>query len=258
MYDLPEIRGATDALWTGIVKYLRQTGSRDTADALVRPTTSLVEHWRQPGLLFSQTCGYPLVTTLAGQMRVVAVPAYRFAGCEGATNRSQLIVAAESPFHTLADLRGARVAINGYDSNSGMNLLRAAVAPLAAGGRFFSEITVTGAHAASIEAVGDGVADLASIDCVTWGLLCRWRPDFTARVRVIGETPFTPALPFVTPRRTSSAVVALLRQALRASLSDPAVEPLGLVDVIDPTPGLYRRVSALERQAARLGYPILA
>ena len=37
---------------------------------------------------------------------------------------------------TLADLKGRRCAVNQIDSNSGMNLLRAAIAPLADGTAF--------------------------------------------------------------------------------------------------------------------------
>ena len=54
-----------------------------------------------------------------------------------------------------------------------MNLFRAAIAPLAGGRPFFSEVIVTGSHAASLEAVADGNAPgLAAIDCVTFGSAC--------------------------------------------------------------------------------------
>ena len=50
----------------------------------------------------------------------------------------------------LRTFAGRRVAINGRDSNSGMNLLRAAVADLAGGRPYFSRVIETGAHMASL------------------------------------------------------------------------------------------------------------
>ena len=39
--------------------------------------------WRDPGLLFGQTCGYPYVTRLSDAVTLIATPEYSFPGCEG-------------------------------------------------------------------------------------------------------------------------------------------------------------------------------
>jgi len=49
-----------------------------------------------------------------------------------------------------------------------MNLLRAAVAPLAKGGAFFDSVTMSGSHWHSVQMVASGHADLTAVDCVSW------------------------------------------------------------------------------------------
>ena len=56
-----------------------------------------------------------------------------------------------------------------------MNALRAVIAPLAEGGRFFAEIIETGGHAASLDLVAAGGADVAAIDAVSLALFALYR-----------------------------------------------------------------------------------
>ena len=62
---------------------------------------------------------------------LIATPDYAFPGCEGGTHCSFLVARAGDPRLTLPDFRGATAAVNSSTSNSGMNLFRAAIAPLA-------------------------------------------------------------------------------------------------------------------------------
>src|SRR4029077_15357307 len=95
--------------------------------------------WLSDELLFSQTCGYPLTHALKGRVQLLATPCYSADGCEGASYCSFVIVPADSPATTLADLQGKRVAFNTPDSQSGMNALRALIAPIAGGGRVLAQ-----------------------------------------------------------------------------------------------------------------------
>ena len=63
MYDWPEVRAATDALWAKIHTALqkRSVGSPDTLDREKSRDTT----WLSPQLLLSQTCGLPLVQKFA-------------------------------------------------------------------------------------------------------------------------------------------------------------------------------------------------
>ena len=60
MYDFPWIAGANDALWASISARLTKAGVQSPKALTRRP--DLTAQWRNPGLIFGQTCGYPYVT----------------------------------------------------------------------------------------------------------------------------------------------------------------------------------------------------
>ena len=260
MYDFPELREATDAFWAAIVARLDQAGIPAPTALLRGPAIDDV--WAHPALLLAQTCGYPLVTTLKERVCLVATPCYSAPGCEGAFYRSAIVVRADDPAANLAALRGRRCAVNEAGSNSGMNLLRAVIAPLAAGAtRFFGSVTLTGAHAASIRAVAGGQADVAAIDCVTWAHMQHLRPAETRRLRVLEWTAATPCLPLITSMRTDQATLHALRQALADIAADPELTAvkaaLRLAGFALLTRGDYDAILDLERQAQQAGYQAL-
>jgi ABC-type phosphate/phosphonate transport system substrate-binding protein len=260
MYDFLWTARANDALWDTLGGRLRDAG----VDAPARLTRGvpLREVWRDPELIFGQTCGYPFWTELHDRVTLLATPLYAFDGCDGAEHRSFLIARRDDPRDGIAAFRGGRAAINARDSNSGMNLFRASVAPFAEGGRFFSAVVETGAHAQSLVAVVEGAADLAALDCVSFALLRQGEPAQVERVRVVARTPRTPALPFVASAALSPDVIATLRRALFETLADPglakALAILGISGAARLDPQAYARVADLERGALQAGYPELA
>ena len=203
MHDHPAVRWATDALWEALAIALVERGVPAPLALDRRP--DYTSAWLEPGLVLSQTCGYPYVTRLRGRVRLVATPVYRADGCDGARYRSIVLVRANDRAENLADLRGRRVALNADDLQSGHNALRAAVAPLAQSGRFFVGSTLTGSHRASADAVAQGVADLCAIDCVCWAILRRHEPERTEGLRAIGWTAPAPGLPLITGLASNSA-----------------------------------------------------
>ena len=260
MYRFPWTEAAEDRLWAALAERLRDDGV-DAPERLTREG-EVEAQWRNARLVFGQTCGYPLMRSLRDAVVVLAAPAYAFDGCEGPRHSSFLIARAEDSRCGLGDFKGARAAINGRDSNTGMNLFRAAVAPLANGRPFFSATLVTGAHLKSMEAVADDRADIAAIDCVTFAHAWRGRPELASRLKVLGRTASTLALPFIASARLPEMTLSAIREALRSALVDPALRPalatLGLVGAVELDAGAYEPVLALERQAAALGYPELA
>jgi ABC-type phosphate/phosphonate transport system substrate-binding protein len=226
-----------------------------------RPEGDLVAHWTDPALLFSQTCGWPLTTSLKGRVRVLATPIYDAEGCAGPTYRSALLARADDPAQGLADMRGRRLAINGTDSLSGCHALRAAVAPLARAGRFFGAVGVTGAHRLSARAVAAGEADLCAVDCVSWRLIRRVEPELAGGLKAIGWTAPAPALPFVTARHASDALAQALTAALAEALLDSraaaARAALGLAGMTPAAPEDYAPVAAMGAAADEAGYPAL-
>ncbi len=120
----------------------------------------------------------------------------------------------------------------------------------------------TGSHAASVAAVSEGEADLASIDCVSFALLGRGRPELIERVAIVAESPLSPCLPFIANARLGASTIATVREALFAALADPnlaeARASLGLVGAREAGPAEYDRVAGIERDAAAAGYARLA
>ena len=63
MYDPPELHSTVDSWWRGIARALREQGIAEVPDRLER-SLALDALWGAPDLLLTQTCGYPLVTSL--------------------------------------------------------------------------------------------------------------------------------------------------------------------------------------------------
>ncbi|WP_165916561.1 PhnD/SsuA/transferrin family substrate-binding protein [Caulobacter sp. BK020] len=261
MYDLPELQDANDALWAAIVDRLRARNLFDVPDQLTRDVAPEVL-WTDPDLLLAQTCGLPLATRLEGKVRVVATPRYRARGCDGVDYRSAVVVRADSAVNSLHDLRSGRCAVNDLASNSGMNLLRAEIAPLAAGKAFFKSVLVTGSHLASAEAIVQDEADVAALDCVTWAHLQRWRPSLTDHLRVLTWSVRSPGLPLITSLGTSSSQLAALRAVLNEVAADQSLREVRQVLLLEgfslTSAEHYRAALRLQDIAVGLGYPNLA
>jgi ABC-type phosphate/phosphonate transport system substrate-binding protein len=260
MYDFPELRDAHDRFWAALARGLRETGIAGVPEQLTRGLSHR-EAWSHPWLLFGQACEYPVSKFFREHVRILATPHYRAPGCNANTYRSAIVVRAEDPAESLEDLRERRCVVNEPDSNSGMNLLRAALAPLSLGSRFFRSVTVSGSHRNSIELIAAGEADVAAIDCVTLEYLRRARSHLISRVRIVDWTPPSPCLPFVISRQTSEMTVAAVRDALQEVCADPtltAVRDSLLLERVDLTPDTtFTRVLELESQAAQWRYPAL-
>jgi len=212
-----------ESFWRVVAKHLLDAGEPAVPAALAWPS-DVHAHWLSPDLLLSQACGYPLVTFLAGKVRVVGAFHYAAPGCRGVDNRSQLVVRADTPAAHLAEMRGKIVAYNSTDSQSGYNSLRAMVAPLATAGAFFGGRVATGSHLQSVLAVRNGQADIAAIDCVSLAGFARHMPDTTRGLRVLDQSAPYPGLPLVTAGTTSDDTLARLRAALALAAQDDALQ----------------------------------
>jgi ABC-type phosphate/phosphonate transport system substrate-binding protein len=247
-------------LWTVLREALVLKGLQQLPDAIIWPQ-DLHAHWRAPDLLLSQTCGYPLTHALQGQVQLLGCFRYAAPGCEGIYCRSVLIARKEYAHLALEDFRNRRVAFNSTDSQSGYNALRALVAPLAQGGAFFGHTLETGSHRGSVDAVREGRADLAAIDCVTWALLQMHDAPAAEGLCTIGHSAPYPGLPLITSMHTPPAHVQALRHGLHGLLIAPAAaHALGqlLIEGFEtPDLAVYQRCMEMERSAIASGYPQL-
>jgi ABC-type phosphate/phosphonate transport system substrate-binding protein len=257
MYDLSLLRAATDAWWSGLARAFRQEGLDEVPERLTRDLPEY-DLWARPDLIFAQTCGYPLMRSFRERLKVVATPIYDAPGCEGAHYRSWVLVREASPIMRLAELRGMRAAYNSTDSQSGYNVLRWMLAPLAKGGHFVAEAVETGGHRRSIAAVRENKADFAAIDCVTYAILMRHQPDQLYGTRIIAAGPLAPSLPYVTARETADEDLARMRSGLKEALIEPdlawAREALLIAGAEILADDAYETLLTQEREAQAHGY----
>lgn len=254
MYALTELAWIVDLWWEGLARHWRAAGLPDVPEAASEPR-DLYELWLAPDLFFAQTCGYPLTHRLKDKVTLVATPCYAASGCEGPSYRSFIIVREESGIEDIADLAGRTAGINGYDSQSGWNALRRALAPVLTAPGAFPRVVETGAHRRSIAAVRAGDVDVAAIDCVTFALLRQAAPNEVEGVRVIAASERAPALPYITRKDIAPADLERLRQGLRAAMADPELADVRralLMSGMEILPdSAYGRILEIEREGER-------
>jgi ABC-type phosphate/phosphonate transport system substrate-binding protein len=217
MYDWPEVQWAHDALWDMVATRLRAAGI-SAPDALDRSRPS-EDVWRDPGLVLSQICGYPFSTRLIGKISLVGTPVYAVEGCEG-PYYSTVIVARRGEGIGLAAFRGRRFAMNSDDSLSGYVAFRVAMSEAGLDPDAVKWVR-TGGHRASIRAVAEEKADIASIDAICWALAKDHEAEAVARLSVVARTPMRPGLPFISARDRPPDEVAAIRTAIQDALADP-------------------------------------
>lgn len=220
----------------------------------------LLELFRSPDLLLTQTCGYPLMTLLRGQVQLVGRPRYELNDSSAGNHCSLIVSRATDPRIDLAEFKGSRGVINDRHSNSGMNLFRHRLAPLQQGGRFFASVAISGAHQQSLRYVREGWADLACIDSVTFDCLARYAPAEVAGLRLVACTATSPTLPYITALDTGGVGAEQIRRAMNQALQQlPQVSAvLGVQEVLPVSEADYQPVLDLQRVATDCGYEVLA
>jgi len=258
MYDWPEVRSATDAWWNGLAEAFRRQGITDVPVRLHRGEADS-DCWKDPNLLLSQTCGYPYTHGGSDHLRLVATPCYGIQGCDGPHYRSFVLCHKDATQTDLAGFRHARAVVNDHMSQSGYSALRAMIAPLSDGQRFFSSVAQSGGHRFSMEMVGRGKADLCAIDSVCYALAGRYVPELLAPLRILASSPWAPGLPFVTAKQSSDDLIARLRSGVMQAMNDPALTDirnalfLSHAEVL--TDSDYQRILDIEQSGVILGYP---
>jgi ABC-type phosphate/phosphonate transport system substrate-binding protein len=191
MYDWPEERAATDALWIAIRDALRSEGI-DAPDALARDV-GLWDGWLHPELVLSQACSLPYRQRLHGRVTLLGAFDFQLPKCPPGSYQSHIVARADRT-GTFEQLAHGTFALNGFDSQSGW----AAAATLAAAhGIAFTRFLHTGSHRDSARAVAGSNADFACIDAVTWRLVTRHDPAVAAALRIVQSTDPTPGLPLI-------------------------------------------------------------
>jgi len=213
MYGFAPLQPHLQHLWDLVVRAI------PSLPATLEWDVDLHAQWRDPSLALSQTCGWPVVTELAdlvasGAVRVLGTFVPTIAGAEDHTYRSVLVARSPNP----GPLAGLHAAVNSMASLSGwVSLVHAVHGPDAT---WQGVVTVTGSHSASMVAVRDGLADVASIDAVTYALYGRWFPEVVEGLHVVGHGPRVPCLPMIAGPAAASVPTDALRSALQAAVVD--------------------------------------
>lgn len=260
MYDLATVTQATDQWWEGLARAFRLQGVPNVPDDLSRGS-AVRDLWTSKDLVFSQTCGYPLINRLKEDVRLVAVPCYDAPGCHGSDYCSAIVVPEKLPARSLKDLRGGICAVNSRESHSGFNILRYMLAPIAQGRAFFGSVKISGHHRESLLMLARGEADIAAIDCVTYALITRYEPHVLETLRILCYSPRAPCLPFITSSGNPDDLVRKLRAGLDMAFDDPTLadcrKALMLSGMRTVPLAEYQRIADYETQAIALSYPDL-
>ena len=223
MYDFaPALQAANDRLWGGIRDGLR-SHKIAAPDALTRGDGAFWPAWTSPGLVFSQTCGFPFRAGLGDKVTLIGTPDYDLPDCPSGHYVSVYIARADDPRTGLAAFSDARFAYNEALSQSGWAAPQNHTAKL---GLQLRPALQTGGHRASALAVAQGHADFAAIDAVTWALLCRHEPRMAALKVIARTSPATPVLPYIAAKGVDadlyfdvvSTAIAALAQSDRETL----------------------------------------
>lgn len=219
MYPFAELRGA----WNTLYESVAASVAHRFVDVPVELDWTIGAHesWVSPRLALSQSCGWPLVTVLKDRVAVLGTFAHFIDGANSHHYRSVIVAREAAP---LSDLVSGRVAINSHDSLSGCLSLQTA-ADVAAD-QWPGKVLVTGSHLASIDAVREGHAEVASIDALTWEYLWRIAAHSLDGLVVVGRGPSVPCLPLIIARHENEDHAVQARvQAWRLALTDAMTEP---------------------------------
>lgn len=231
MYDMPALQPANDRFWASIRAHLGDGPVNLTRDR------DFWEIWRDPDLVFAQTCGMPYRTRLHGTVQLVGTPDYGLPGCPPGHYSSVFVARADDP-RELADLADGVFAYNDGFSQSGW---AAPVTHLDDLGLVPKRLLKSGGHGLSARAIADKRADYAALDALTWQLLVE-HTDLGDVLRPVATTVPTPALPYITAqRRDARAIFSAVSDAING-LSESDRSALHLHGLIYIPPERYLSV----------------
>ncbi|WP_107852557.1 PhnD/SsuA/transferrin family substrate-binding protein [Oceanimonas marisflavi] len=202
-YDLPPAQAGLDAFWCVLRSELEHLSALPLPDALEREMP-LIDQWSHAGLLLSQCCGPDLFTPAARYLVPVARPVFADLECAPGHYYSH-IVTTSRPLPARP-----RLVVNSPSSRSGCAALyewlrRNEIEP--------GPVTISGAHAQSLQLLRSGAADVAAIDAHSWPLLNQ------SGMAIIGRSREAPAPPFVMHRHSPVAITDM-RRALKVAISE--------------------------------------
>jgi len=198
MYDFPEVQDSTQKLLVALVGALESCNEKAhvlTPDSSVH--AELMNMWRSADMVMSQSCGLPFIEELHQFVNVIGTPLWTDVSDERGRYQTVIVSREALGISSIAEVRGMRPVVSNTQSLSGWCSLGVALSEVTTDPTFVQPITQSGGHAASLQMLQDGEADIASIDSATFRLLSRHRPALVNNLRVIGYGPLVPATPII-------------------------------------------------------------
>jgi phosphonate transport system substrate-binding protein len=164
---------------------------------------------------------------------------------------SFLIVPADSPAQSMADLRGQIFAFTDPLSNTGRLYPTSLVQQLGeTPDQFFGRSFYTYSHDDAIRAVANGVADGAAVDSLVYEHAIRRDPNLAQKTQIIHRSPAFGIPPVVTSPQLRPQHAAELQSLLLDMADDPAgqsaLDTVGFDRFVPISDGAYDSVRALE------------
>ncbi|MFQ5803441.1 MAG: phosphate/phosphite/phosphonate ABC transporter substrate-binding protein [Candidatus Methylomirabilales bacterium] len=183
-------------------------------------------------------------------MDLVAVPRY----LGKAEYHSFIIVREESPIRQIRDLEGKRIALSDPLSNSGYFYPMFLVNQMGRDpNRFFSQMLFTYSHDSSMQAVLEGIADVAAVDSLIFDYELDHNRALGRSLRIVHKSPPFGINPIVASRTTPKGRVEAVKQILLAMDQDAEgrriLDLLRIDDFIEPPPGMYEATRQMILQA---------
>ena len=201
MYDWPEVRPSWDRLWALARDILR---ARDiSAPELLTHIEDYQPIWTSPELVVGQTCGWPFISRLRGQVTPFARFDFGLPDLSPGQYQSVFLTRQPHRFDELLELgrwiRNSQpvIAINELNSQSGYRVF----------GECFDQacqvspqgLVLSGSHRNSIQMLASGQADLCAVDAVSWRLALAHEPA-AQEVHIAGRSNPIPGLPLITAK----------------------------------------------------------
>jgi phosphonate transport system substrate-binding protein len=150
---------------------------------------------------------------------------------------SDVIVHAESPFHSFLDLRGRSWAYNEPLSHSGYGITRYHLLELGETHGFFGEVVEAGFHETSMQLVAGGEVDASAIDSQVLAVAMRDDPALARSLRIIDALGPSTIQPVAVSKRVPAGQRREIQQVLTTLHEDPRVRErlaAGLVERFVP------------------------
>jgi phosphonate transport system substrate-binding protein len=171
---------------------------------------------------------------------------------------TDVIVRADRPWQSFADLRGRSYAFNDRGSHSGYNVPRDHLLRLGETRGYFGRAVSSGSHQTSIRMVEAGAVDAAGIDSTVLDMERRQRPELASALRTIAILGPSPIPPVIVARTIAENQTQRIRAALLAMHEDMqgrAILTAGLISRFVPVEDAdYDPIRAMVARAVAAGF----